>query len=314
MKKISIIIPAYNEEESLPFLYDKLNELMDHMEQYEFEILFVNDGSKDKTIKLIKEYREKDSRYCYIDFARNFGKEIAMIAGLDYATGDCAIFIDADLQDPPGLIPELVKYWEEGYDDVYAKRRSREGETFLKKFTSKMYYIILQKMTKIEIQKDTGDFRLLDRRCINALKKLRESQRNTKSMFSWIGYKKKEVLYDRDARVAGKTKWNYMKLIDLAIDGITSFTTSPLKLATWLAIPTFMMLFIYSIYVIAKCIIIHTFIQAFQAIILLILFFSGIQILLFGIIGEYLGRIFVETKNRPLYLVNEYNGEKEMNS
>ena len=314
MKKISIIIPAYNEEESLPFLYDKLNELMDHMEQYEFEILFVNDGSKDKTIKLIKEYREKDSRYCYIDFARNFGKEIAMIAGLDYATGDCAIFIDADLQDPPGLIPELVKYWEEGYDDVYAKRRSREGETFLKKFTSKMYYIILQKMTKIEIQKDTGDFRLLDRRCINALKKLRESQRNTKSMFSWIGYKKKEVLYDRDARVAGKTKWNYMKLIDLAIDGITSFTTSPLKLATWLAIPTFMMLFIYSIYVIAKCIIIHTFIQAFQAIILLILFFSGIQILLFGIIGEYLGRIFVETKNRPLYLVNEYNGEREMNS
>ena len=314
MKKISIIIPAYNEEESLPFLYDKLNELMDHMEQYEFEILFVNDGSKDKTIELIKEYREKDSRYCYIDFARNFGKEIAMIAGLDYATGDCAIFIDADLQDPPGLIPELVKYWEEGYDDVYAKRRSREGETFLKKFTSKMYYIILQKMTKIEIQKDTGDFRLLDRRCINALKKLRESQRNTKSMFSWIGYKKKEVLYDRDARVAGKTKWNYMKLIDLAIDGITSFTTSPLKLATWLAIPTFMMLFIYSIYVIAKCIIIHTFIQAFQAIILLILFFSGIQILLFGIIGEYLGRIFVETKNRPLYLVNEYNGEKEMNS
>ena len=226
MKKISIIIPAYNEEESLPFLYDKLNELMDHMKQYEFEILFVNDGSKDKTIELIKEYREKDPRYCYVDFARNFGKEIAMIAGLDYATGDCAIFMDADLQDPPELIPELVKYWEEGYDDVYARRRSRDGETFLKKFTSKMYYRVLQKMTKIEIQKDTGDFRLLDRRCINALKKLRESQRNTKSMFSWIGYKKKEVLYDRDARVAGKTKWNYMKLIDLAIDGITSFTTS----------------------------------------------------------------------------------------
>ena len=314
MKKISIIIPAYNEEESLPFLYEKMNKLIGNMEQYEFEILFVNDGSKDKTIELIKEYREKDPRYCYVDFARNFGKEIAMIAGLDYATGDCAIFMDADLQDPPELIPELVKYWEEGYDDVYARRRSRDGETFLKKFTSKMYYRVLQKMTKIEIQKDTGDFRLLDRRCINALKKLRESQRNTKSMFSWIGYKKKEVLYDRDARVAGKTKWNYMKLIDLAIDGITSFTTSPLKLATWLAIPTFMMLFIYSIYVIAKCIIIHTFIQAFQAIILLILFFSGIQILLFGIIGEYLGRIFVETKNRPLYLVNEYNGEKEMNS
>ena len=314
MKKISIVIPAYNEEEALPFLYEKMNKLMEHMKNYVFEILFINDGSKDKTIELIKKYREKDSRYCYVDFSRNFGKEIAMMAGLDYATGDAVIFIDADLQDPPELIPELVKYWEEGYDDVYARRKSREGENFIKKFTSKMYYIVLQKMTKIEIQKDTGDFRLLDRRCVNALKKLRESQRNTKSMFSWIGYNKKEILYDRDARIAGKTKWNYMKLFDLAIDGITSFTTSPLKLATWIAIPTFIMLAVYFIYVIAKCIITNTFIQAFQAIIILILFFSGTQILLFGIVGEYLGRIFMETKNRPLYLVNEYNGEKEMNS
>lgn len=313
MKKISIIVPAYNEEESLPYLYERLNNLMDSNSNYEFEILFVNDGSKDKTIELIKEYRAKDSRYCYVDFSRNFGKEIAMMAGLDYAKGDCVIFIDADLQDPPELIPELIKYWEDGYDDVYARRRSREGETFLKKFTSKMYYKILQKMTRIEIQRDTGDFRLLDRRCVNALKKLRESQRNTKSMFSWIGYKKKEVLYDRDARVAGKTKWNYMKLIDLAIDGITSFTTSPLRISTWVAIPTFIMLFVYFIYVVVKCIVTNTAMQAFQAIILLILFFSGVQILLFGIVGEYLGRIFNETKNRPLYLVNEYNGEKEMN-
>ena len=248
-----------------------------------------------------------------MDFARNFGKEIAMIAGLDYATGDCVVFMDADLQDPPELIPELVKYWEQGYDDVYAKRRSRKGETWLKKFTSKMYYRVLQHVTKVEIQEDTGDFRLLDRRCVNALRKLRESQRNTKSMFSWIGYKKKEVLYDRDPRVAGSTKWNYVKLMDLAIDGITSLTTSPLRISTFIAIPTFIVLFVYFVYVIAKSFIIHEAIQAFQAIILLILFFSGIQILLFGIIGEYLGRIFNETKNRPLYLVNEYNGEKEMN-
>ena len=313
MKKISIVIPAYNEEESLLYLKERLDKLMGEMQQYEFEILFVNDGSKDKTLEIVKEFRQKDNRYCYLSFSRNFGKEIAMIAGIDYVTGDCAIFMDADLQDPPELIPELVKYWEEGYDDVYAKRRSRDGETFLKKFTSKMYYKILQKMTKIEIQKDTGDFRLLDRRCVNALKKLRESQRNTKSMFSWIGYKKKEVLYDRDARVAGKTKWNYMKLIDLAIDGITSFTTSPLRLATWVAIPTFMALVIYFIYVIAKCCIEGVVIQAFQAIILLVLFFSGIQILLFGIVGEYLGRIFNETKNRPLYLIKEYNGKRETN-
>ena len=153
MKKITIIIPAYNEEESLPFLYERLDKLMENMKNYDFEILFVNDGSKDKTISIIKELREKDKRISYVDFSRNFGKEIAMIAGLDYATGDCVIFMDADLQDPPELIPELVKYWEEGYDDVYAKRRSRKGETWLKKFTSKMYYKVLQKTTRIEIQK-----------------------------------------------------------------------------------------------------------------------------------------------------------------
>ena len=314
MKKISIIIPAYNEEESLPFLYQKLNEIMSQMTNYDFEILFVNDGSKDKTLELIKSFRAQDDRYCYIDLSRNFGQEIAMAAGIDYVTGDCAIFMDADLQDPPELIPELIKHWEEGYDDVYARRRKRTGEGIIKKFTSKMYYKVLQKMTKVEIQKDTGNYRLIDKRCINALKKMKESERCLKSMFSWIGYNKKEVLFDRPPRVAGKTKWNYMKLIDLAIDGITSFTTSPLKISTYLAIPTFLLLILYFIYVIAKCLIMKVVIQAFQAIILLILFFSGIQILLFGIVGEYLGRIFNETKNRPLYLIKEYNGIREENN
>mgnify|MGYP001632226320 CR=1 FL=1 len=313
MKKVTIIIPAYNEEESLPYLYARLVKLMENNKNYDFEILFVNDGSKDRTLEIIKEYRKKDNRISYVDFSRNFGKETAMIAGMDYATGDCIIFMDADLQDPPELIPELLKWWEEGYDDVYAKRKSRKGETWLKKFTSKMYYRVLQSLTNVEIQKDTGDFRLLDRRCVNALKKMRESQRCSKSMFSWIGYKKKEVLYDRDPRIAGKTKWNYKKLIDLAIDGITSFTTSPLRISTYLAIPTFIVLFGYFIYVIIKAIMTHTAIQAFQAIILLILFFSAIQILLFGIIGEYLGRIFNETKNRPLYFINEYNDKREEN-
>jgi glycosyltransferase involved in cell wall biosynthesis len=313
MKKVTIIVPAYNEEESLPFLYERLEKLMNENTNYEFEILFVNDGSKDKTIDLIKEYREKDKRINYVDFARNFGKEIAMIAGLDYATGDCVIFIDADLQDPPELIPEMIKYWEEGYDDVYAQRKSRKGETWLKKFTSKMYYRVLQSLTKVPIQKDTGDFRLLDKRCVNALRKMRETGRNSKSMFSWIGYKKKAIFYDRDPRVAGSTKWNYAKLINLAIDGITSFTTSPLRISTYIAIPTFLALLVYFIYVIVKCIRLHVAIQAFQAIILLILFFAGIQILLFGIVGEYLGRIFNESKHRPLYLVNEYNGIREEN-
>ena len=314
MKKISIIIPGYNEEESLPLLYDRLNKVISNLENYEFEMLFINDGSKDNTLKIIKELREKDARVSYVDFSRNFGKEVAMIAGLDYAKGDCVIFIDADLQDPPELIPELIKYWEEGYDDVYARRKSRKGETFLKKFTSKMYYKVLQSLTRVEIQKDTGDFRLLDRRCVNALKQLRETQRCSKSMFSWIGYNKKEVLFDRDPRIAGTTKWNYKKLMDLAIDGITSFTTSPLRISTYLSIPTFLALIVYFIYVIIKCITQSVAIQAFQAIILLVLFFAGIQIMLFGIMGEYLGRIFNETKNRPLYFIKEYNGVREENN
>ena len=313
MKKISIIVPVYNEEEALPYLFKRLTPLINDIDKYEFEVLFVDDGSDDRTIELIKEQREYDKRISYISFSRNFGKEIALIAGMDYATGDAVIFIDADLQDPPELIPELIKYWEEGYDDVYARRRSRRGESLMKKLTSKMYYRVLQSLTKVEIQKDTGDFRLLDRRCVNALKKMRENGRNSKSMFSWIGYKKKAVYYDRDPRIAGKTKWNYKKLINLAIDGITSFTTSPLRLATYLAIPTFLMLVGYLIYVVAKCIRLGIVMEAFQATILLVLFFSGIQILLFGIVGEYLGRIFNESKNRPLYFVDEYNGDKETN-
>jgi len=313
MKKITVIIPAYNEEESLGKLYERLSGVINKIDKYEFEMLFINDGSKDRTREILKQLREKDNRVSYINFSRNFGKETAMMAGLDYANADAVVFIDADLQDPPELIPELIKYWEQGYDDVYAKRRSRKGETFVKKFTSKMYYKLLQSLTRVEIQKDTGDFRLLDARCVNALRKMRESQRCSKSMFSWIGYNKKAVLFDRDPRIAGTTKWNYRKLVDLAIDGITSFTTSPLRISTYLSLPTYLMLFIYFVYVIAKCIVQDVPMQAFQAIILICLFFFGTIILLIGIIGEYLGRIFNETKNRPLYFVDDYNGVKERN-
>ena len=307
------MIPAYNEEEAIPKLYERVSKVMNNMNNYEFELLFINDGSKDKTSEIIKDLRKKDERVSYVKFSRNFGKEIAMIAGLDYMTGECAVIMDADLQDPPELIPEMIKYWEEGYDDVYARRKTRRGETWLKKISSRMYYKILQSLTRVEIQKDTGDFRLLDKRCVNALKKMRETGRCSKSLFSWIGYNKKEILYDRDPRIAGKTKWNYKRLFDLAIDGITAFTTSPLRISTYVSIPTFLLLLGYLIYVIIKCVKLQIPIQAFQATILLILFFSGVQIVLIGIVGEYLGRIFNETKHRPLYLVDEYNGEKETN-
>ena len=312
-KLVTILVPAYNEEEVLHMLYERLKQLMDNNEKYDFEILFVNDGSKDKSLKIMQELREKDKRVCYLNLSRNFGKEIGMIAGLDYAKGDAVVIIDADLQDPPELIPEMLKYWEEGYDDIYAKRKSREGETWLKKITSKMYYKILQAFTRIEIQKDTGDFRLLDRRCVEALKSMRETQRYTKGLFSWIGYNKKEILYDRDPRAAGKTKWNYGKLINLSIDGITSFTTSPLRWAAIIGVLISIVGFIYMIYIIIKTIATGIDVPGYASTMVVILFLGGIQLIFLGVIGEYLGRAFNETKHRPLYFIERYNETRETN-
>ena len=312
-KLITILVPAYNEQDVLSMLYDRLKKLMDSTSNYDFEVLFINDGSQDDTLKIIKDLRKNDKRICYLNLSRNFGKETAMIAGLDYAKGDAVIIIDADLQDPPELIPEMIKYWEQGYDDIYAKRKSRKGETWLKKFTSKMYYKTLQSVTKIEIQKDTGDFRLLDRRCVEALKLIRESQRYTKGLFSWIGYNKKELLYDRDPRAAGKTKWNYKKLIDLSIDGITSFTTAPLRWSAIIGVLVSLAGFIYMMFIIIKTLALGVDIPGYASTMVVILFIGGIQLIFLGIIGEYLGRAFCETKNRPIYFVDRYNEEKETN-
>lgn len=312
-KLVTILVPAYNEQEVLNMLYERLKKIMDENSNYDFEILFVNDGSKDNSLKIMQELRQKDKRVCYLNLSRNFGKETGMIAGLDYSKGDAVIIIDADLQDPPELIPEMIKYWEEGYDDVYAKRRSRKGETWLKKFTSTMYYKVLQAFTKIQIQKDTGDFRLLDRRCVEALKSMRESQRYTKGMFSWIGYNKKEILYDRDPRAAGQTKWNYKKLVDLSIDGITSFTTSPLRWSAILGIIVSIIGFIYMLYIIIKTLVYGVEVPGYASTMVVILFLGGVQLIFLGVIGEYLGRSFYETKGRPLYFIERYNEEKETN-
>lgn len=312
-KLVTILVPAYNEQEVLHLLYDRLEKLMNENTNYDFEVLLVNDGSKDKTFEIMQELREKDKRFCYLNLSRNFGKETAMIAGLDYCKGDAVVIIDADLQDPPELIPEMIKYWEEGYDDVYAKRKSREGETWLKKFTSKMYYRVLQGFTRIEIQKDTGDFRLLDRRCVEALKSMRENQRYTKGLFSIIGYNKKEILYDRDPRAAGQTKWNYGKLIDLSIDGITSFTTSPLRWAALIGCGVSVIGFVYMLYIIIKTIVTGIDVPGYASLIVVILFLGGIQLIFLGIIGEYLGRTFNESKHRPLYFIERYNETKETN-
>ncbi len=310
MKTISILIPAYNEEAVLDKLFVRLSDLANKQKDYDFEFLFVNDGSKDKTLELIKEYAETDLRVSYVNLSRNFGKEIGMIAGLDHVRGDATVIIDADLQDPPELIPDMIKLWEEGYDDVYAKRRSREGETWLKQATSKLYYKSLQKVTNIPIQEDTGDFRLLDKRVVEALKLFRESQRNTKAMFSWVGFNKKEILYDRDPRAAGETKWNYMKLVNLAIDGITTFTTAPLRISTVAGVLVSAFSFIYLFFLIIRTVFFGTDLAGYPSMMAVILFLGGVQLLSLGIIGEYIGRIFNETKQRPLYFVEEYHSGK----
>lgn len=312
MKKISILIPAYNEQEVLEHLYHRLGKLANDNKLYEFEFLFVNDGSRDKTIDIIKEYAETDNRISYVNLSRNFGKEIAMIAGLDHVTGDATVIIDADLQDPPELIPKMIKFWEEGYDDVYAKRNSREGETWFKKVTSKLYYQILQKVTHIKIQKDTGDFRLLDRRCVEALKQIRESQRYTKGMFSWIGFEKKEITYDRDPRIAGESKWNYLKLFNFAIDGITSFTTAPLRISSFVGFIISVIAFVFIIVIVVKTTLFGDAVAGYPSLMAVVLFLGGIQLLSLGIIGEYIGRIFNETKGRPLYFVEEYHSGKHV--
>jgi glycosyltransferase involved in cell wall biosynthesis len=307
MKLITLLIPAYNEQEVLEPLFERLDTLAKSTKHYQFEFLFVNDGSRDDTLEIIKQRAEKDSRISYINLSRNFGKEIAMIAGIDHVKGDAMVILDADLQDPPELIPEMIAYWEEGYDDVYARRNSREGETWMKKRTSSWYYKLLQSSTNIPIQIDTGDFRLLDRRCIDALKQFRESQRNTKAMFSWIGYRKKEIFYNRDPRIAGTTKWNYRKLVNLAIDGITSFTTAPLRIATISGLGISLLAFCYILYLVIRPLFGVPTGAGYSSLMAVILFIGGIQMLFLGIIGEYIGRIFVEVKQRPLYLIEEYH-------
>ena len=307
MKSITLLIPAYNEAPVLPKLYDRLTSLADTLPDYKLEFLFVNDGSRDETLDINKGYAKKDKRISYVNLSRNFGKEIAMIAGIDHVNSDALVIIDADLQDPPELIPDMIKIWQEGYDDVFARRSSRMGESWLKKFTSRCFYKVLQKSTTIPIQRDTGDFRLLDRRCVTALKRIRESERYTKGFFSWIGYKKKEITYARDPRAAGETKWNYFKLFNLAIDGIVSFTTTPLRISTFLGLFVSFFAFIYIIVVIIRTIMFGADMAGYPSMMAVILFLGGVQLLSLGIIGEYIGRIFNETKQRPLYLIEEYH-------
>lgn len=307
MKKISILVPCYNEEKSIPLLYPELKKIMDGQPSYDWEVLFVNDGSKDNTLSQIKSLREDDKRINFVNLSRNFGKENAMLAGFDYVTGNCMIILDADLQDPPSLIPQMLEYWEQGYQDVYAKRSNRGKESWLRKKLSLLFYKILDHSTRFDVLQNVGDFRLLDRQCINALRKLRESERYTKGMFCWIGFKKKEITFDRGDRVAGDSNWNFWSLFNLAIEGITSFTTAPLRFATVLGAFVALIAFCFMLFYGVKTIAFGEQVRGFTTLIVVILFMGGVQLMTIGVLGEYIGRIFNETKKRPTYLASEYN-------
>lgn len=310
MKTITVLVPCYNEESNIDILYARIKKMTEGMPHYQFKLLLVNDGSKDATLTKMKELHAKDSSVSYLSLSRNFGKENAMLAGLDYAEGDAVILMDADLQDPPELIPQMIAEWEKGYDDVYARRRSRAGETWFKKATAHWYYRILHRFADIDIPADVGDFRLLDRQAVDALCSLRERQRYTKGLFSWIGYNKKELLFDRDPRAAGNSKMNFFKLFGLAVDGITSFSVAPLRLASVLGMLISTIAFIYLLFVVSKTLLYGDPVAGYPSMISIILFMGGIQLVVLGIIGEYVGRIFYEAKRRPDYLVSEYNGNK----
>lgn len=309
MKKVSILIPCFNEEATLPFLYKKLTQAVDGLSGYKWEFLFVNDGSRDKTLEILCQLRKEDHRVNYLDLSRNFGKESAMLAGFDFVTGDCVILMDADLQDPPSLIPQMLAEWENGYQDVYAKRQSRGQESWLRNHASLLFYRLLTRYSRFDILQNVGDFRLLDRQCINALVQLRETERYTKGLFSWIGFNKKEILFNRQDRVAGKSKWTFRSLFNLAIEGITSFTTSPLRLASVAGTIIAVFSVLAGLFFLIKTLFWGDQVRGFTTLIVFISFLGGIQLMAVGILGEYIGKIFNEVKKRPVYLLKSLNGE-----
>ncbi len=310
MDKITIIIPCFNEQEVLEAMYVKLQTVLKTLPNYAFTFLFVNDGSTDGTLGILRDLSTRDRRVSYLSFSRNFGKEAAMLAGMDYAKADAVIIMDADLQHPPELIPEMLKYWQQGYEDVCAKRLDRSDESFMKKHLTNFFYNILEVCSEVPLQRNVGDFRLLDKRCVGALRLLREEQRYTKGMFTWIGYKKKEINFKPQPRLAGKTTWNYWALTNLALKGITSFTTVPLRITSFLGVLVSFVAICYMIFVFVTALIYGDPVAGYPTLLTVLLFLGGVQLLSLGIIGEYLGRVFSESKNRPIYLVDEYDRQK----
>ncbi len=302
---ISVIIPCYNEQEVIRMCHERVTATLDPL-PYDFEIIYINDGSRDKTYEILKEINASDKRARVLNLSRNFGKEAAMTAGIDSSRGDAVIILDADLQDPPELVPELIRIWKEEHADVvYGQRVEREGETWFKKATASSFYKLINNISAVEIPRNTGDFRLMNRRAVDALRQLREHHRFMKGLFAWIGYKQVALNYNRHPRAAGTTKWNYWKLSNFAMEGITSFSIVPLRIATLAGFLISLMAFGYGSFILFKTLIFGRDLPGYASLMVIMTFLSGIQLLTIGVLGEYIGRIFGETKNRPLYFIEE---------
>lgn len=304
MPQLTVVVPAYNESAVLATFHQRLRRVLDGL-SLASSVLYVDDGSSDDTWAIIESLMASDARTGALRLSRNFGKEAALTAGLDAVTAGAAVVIDADLQDPPELIPRLVEQWQAGYDVVYATRSAREGESGFKRFTAAAFYRSMERLSDTRIPRDTGDFRLLSRRALDALGQLRERQRFMKGLFSWIGYRQTAVHYLREPRQAGTTKWNYWRLGQLAIEGITSFSTAPLRLATWVGLLSALAAFVYGSWVLVKSLCYGDPVRGYPTLMLVILFIGGVQLLALGVIGEYLGRSYAESKQRPLYFIEQ---------
>lgn len=302
MSALAVVVPAFNEGESLREFHARLAAVLDKLD-LSSEVLYVDDGSRDDTWTVMCALRESDPRVATLKLSRNFGKELALTAGLDHVDADAVIVIDADLQDPPELIPEFVRGWREGYDVVYGTRSTRAGESRLKKLTAGAFYRVMERLSATPVPRDTGDFRLLSRRALDAMKRLRERQRFMKGLFAWVGFPWKAVPYDRDARHSGTTKWNYWKLAELAVEAVTSFSLFPLKVATVAGVVTALLAAGYSIFILLYTLVFGIEAPGYPSLMIAVLILGSVQLITLGVIGEYLGRVLNEAKRRPLYFV-----------
>ena len=306
MQKVSVVIPMYYEEKVVDECYKRVKEVLDNLKDYEYEIIFINDGSKDKTLEILEEIAKKDEKVKVISFSRNFGHQASVTAGLKEVTGDVVVIIDADLQDPPELIPEMLKLWKEGNEVVYGKRKARSGESIFKLMTAKMFYKTLNALSDVEIPKDTGDFRLVDRKVVNQMNSLPEHNKFLRGLCSWLGFKQYAFYYERKERFAGETKYPLKKMIKLASDGIISFSSKPIKLVGALGLISILISIILFIYAIIAYIFKFEGLSAgWTSIIVAVSFFSGVQLLSLWIISEYIGRIYDESKGRPQYVIDK---------